>query len=75
MADRLMPVIGLEVTAVGAGLAYRDLLDAWVIDHADAQLAGRVAAELGCRVAVTDTVMTDDRVSAALARAALDLVA
>lgn len=75
MADRLMPVVGLEVTAVGAGTAYAGLLDGWVIDRADASLAGRAESELGARVTVIDTVMTDDRVAAELARAALDLVA
>ncbi|HEX5938542.1 MAG TPA: 2-phospho-L-lactate transferase [Actinomycetota bacterium] len=75
MADRLMPVVGLEVSAVGAGLAYADLLDAWVIDEADAQLAERAHTELGIRVGVTDTVMADDEVAERLSRTALDLIA
>jgi LPPG:FO 2-phospho-L-lactate transferase len=72
MADRLMPVVGLEVSSVGAARAYDGLLDAWVIDRADAHLADRARAELGVPVMVTDTVMTDDDVAAALARTALD---
>ena len=71
MADRLMPVIGLEVSAAGAAKAYEDLLDVWVIDEADARLSGRVLDEVGARVVVTDTVMRDDEVSERLARAAL----
>jgi LPPG:FO 2-phospho-L-lactate transferase len=71
MADRLMPVVGLEVSAVGAAKAYEGLLDAWVIDHADARMAGRVHDEVGARVVVTDTVMRDDEVAERLARAAL----
>ncbi len=71
MADRLMPVVGLEVSAVGAARAYADLLDAWVIDEADARLAGRVRDELGVDVVVTDTVMRDDDVAEQVARAAL----
>ena len=71
MADRLMPVVGLEVSAAGAAKAYEDLLDVWVIDEADARLAGRVQDEVGARVVVTDTVMRDDEVSERLARAAL----
>ena len=71
MADRLMPVVGLEVSAAGAAKAYEDLLDVWVIDEADARLAGRVLDEVGARVVVTDTVMRDDEVSERLARAAL----
>jgi LPPG:FO 2-phospho-L-lactate transferase len=74
MADRLMPVLGLEVSAVGAAHAYDGLLDAWVIDAADARLADRARRELGVAVGVTDTVMTDDGVAAGLARTALELV-
>ena len=74
MADRLMPVVGLEVSAVGAAHAYADLLDAWVIDVADERLADRVRAELAVRVGVTDTVMRDDGIAEALARRALELV-
>jgi LPPG:FO 2-phospho-L-lactate transferase len=71
MADRLMPVVGMEVSAAGAARAYAGLLDAWVIDEADARLASRVR-EMGARVAVTDTVMRDDEVAERLARVALD---
>ena len=69
-----MPVVGLEVTAVGAAHAYRGLLDAWVIDVADERLADRARAELGVPVGVTDTVMRDDAVAEALARTALGLL-
>jgi LPPG:FO 2-phospho-L-lactate transferase len=71
MADRLMPVVGLEVSAVGAARAYDGLLDAWVIDDFDARLAARVRDEVGVRITVTDTVMRDDEVAERLARAAL----
>ncbi|HEV2951726.1 MAG TPA: 2-phospho-L-lactate transferase [Actinomycetota bacterium] len=71
MADRLMPVVGLEVSAVGAARAYEGLLDAWVIDDADARLADRVRDEVGPRVIVIDTVMLDDEIAERLARAAL----
>jgi LPPG:FO 2-phospho-L-lactate transferase len=71
MADRLMPVVGLAVSAAGAARAYEDLLDAWVIDEADALLADRVRDEVGARITVTDTVMRDDEVAERLARAAL----
>jgi LPPG:FO 2-phospho-L-lactate transferase len=74
MADRLMPVVGLEVSAVGAARAYAGLLDAWVIDAADERLADHVRDELGVRVAVTDTVMRDDGIAEAIARRALELV-
>jgi LPPG:FO 2-phospho-L-lactate transferase len=71
MADRLMPVVGLEVSAVGAAAAYRDLLDAWVIDRADDGLVARVREEIGVPAFVTDTVMVDDEVAEQVARTAL----
>ena len=71
MADRLMPVVGLEVSAVGAARAYEGLLDAWVIDEADVRLAGRARDEVGVEVIVTDTVMRDDDVAEQVARSAL----
>jgi LPPG:FO 2-phospho-L-lactate transferase len=71
MADRLMPVVGLEVSAAGAARAYDGLLDAWVIDDADAHLAERVRDDSQTRVAVTDTVMRDDSVAERVARVAL----
>jgi LPPG:FO 2-phospho-L-lactate transferase len=74
MADRLLPAAGLEVTAAGAAAAYDGLLTGWVIDELDRDLHERIAAT-GLRVSVTDTVMTDDDVAEALARAALELVA
>lgn len=74
MADRLMPAAGLEVSAYGAAAAYRDLLDGWVIDRRDASLAARIEADLGMRVAVTDTIMIDDAAAEEIARTALDLV-
>jgi LPPG:FO 2-phospho-L-lactate transferase len=74
MADRLMPVVGLEVSAVGAGRAYEGLLDAWVIDRADEGLSRRARDELGVPIAVMDTVMTDDLVAEGLARTALELL-
>ena len=74
MADRLMPVVGLEVSAVGAGHAYDGLLRGWVIDREDEGLAARAREELGVAVAVTDTVMVDDAVAEQVARTALDLL-
>jgi 2-phospho-L-lactate transferase/gluconeogenesis factor (CofD/UPF0052 family) len=73
MADRLMPVAGVEVTAAGAAECYRGLLGAWVIDEADRGLAERIEAT-GVRVGVTDTIMTDDAAAEALARFALELL-
>jgi LPPG:FO 2-phospho-L-lactate transferase len=74
MADRLMPVAGLEVSALGAARAYEGLLAAWVVDRADDVLVETIAGSLGVRAASTDTVMRDDDVSEALARFALGLL-
>lgn len=73
MADKLMPVAGVEVTAAGAAACYEGLLGAWVIDEVDAALAARVEAT-GVRCGVTDTIMVDDATAEALARFALSLV-
>jgi LPPG:FO 2-phospho-L-lactate transferase len=73
MADRLMPAVGLQVTAAGAAAAYRGLLAAWVIDERDAGLGPAIQADLGIRVGITDTLMTDDRAAERVARAALSL--
>jgi LPPG:FO 2-phospho-L-lactate transferase len=73
MADKLMPVAGVEVTAAGAAECYRGLLGAWVIDEVDRRLAPRIEAT-GVRTGVTDTIMSDDGAAEALARFALDLL-
>lgn len=73
MADKLMPVAGVEVTAAGAATCYAGLLDAWVIDEVDRSLAPRIE-RTGVRVAVTDTIMVDDETATSVARVALDLL-
>jgi LPPG:FO 2-phospho-L-lactate transferase len=73
MADRLMPAVGMELSAFGAAAAYQGLVSAFVIDERDAALADRIRSDLGMRVVVVDTVMVDDSTAERLARAALDL--
>ena len=70
MADRLLPVAGVEVSAAGVGASYaeRGLIGAWVIDETDGTLAPRLE-QAGVRVSVTDTIMVDDAASARLAAA------
>jgi LPPG:FO 2-phospho-L-lactate transferase len=70
MADKLLPVVGVEVTAAGVAELYRELLRGWVIDVADERLAPRIEA-MGIRVAVTDTIMDSDPAAEAVARATL----
>lgn len=73
MADRLMPAVGVEVTAAGAADCYRGLLGAWVIDVVDRHLRRRIE-DTGVRVAATDTIMTGDDEAEAVARVCLDLL-
>ncbi len=73
-ADRLMGPLGMEVSCVGVARAYRDFCSALVIDGGDAVRAPEVEA-LGVHAVVTDTLMRDARVAAALARNTLDAVA
>lgn len=74
MADRLMPAVGMELTAFGAAAAYQGLVGAFVIDEKDRGLADRIRSETGMRVAVVDTIMVDDTIAESVVRAALDLV-
>jgi LPPG:FO 2-phospho-L-lactate transferase len=73
-ADRLLADLGIEASCVGVARAYRDLCAAFVIDDQDAARAPEVQA-LGVRPVVTDTLMTDVGVAAALARETLAAVA
>jgi LPPG:FO 2-phospho-L-lactate transferase len=61
-ADEMLRGLGLEPTAHGVAMLYRDLLDGFVLDVEDAAAAPLVEA-LGLRTLVTETVMrtTDDR--------------
>ena len=72
MAHRLLPVVDTEVSARGVAGLYRQWLDGWVIDRQDSEQAAEVES-LGLRCAVTDTMMDDIEVAAALARTCLDL--
>jgi LPPG:FO 2-phospho-L-lactate transferase len=73
-ADRLMAGLGLDVSCVGVARAYAEFCGTLVIDAGDAGRAGEVEAT-GVRAVVADTLMTDARVAAALARHTLDAVA
>jgi LPPG:FO 2-phospho-L-lactate transferase len=73
-ADRLMDPLGMEVSCVGVARAYRDFCSALVIDAGDASRVPDVEA-LGVHAVVTDTLMRDARIAAALARDTLDAVA
>jgi LPPG:FO 2-phospho-L-lactate transferase len=74
MADKLMPAVGIDVSALGVAHHYRPLLSAWLVDDADAASV-RAVEELGLRCRATDTIMVDDDRAEKVARAALELLA
>jgi LPPG:FO 2-phospho-L-lactate transferase len=65
---KIMGEFGLDPSAAEVARHYGDLLDGFVVDHADAS----VAAALGMRTAVAQTLMTTLAEREALARAVLD---
>ena len=70
-AARLMRDLGHEASVVGVASLYRDVAATLVVDTADASLAGAVEAA-GMACVVTDTVMADPTVAAALAKTTLE---
>ncbi|MGH2488278.1 MAG: 2-phospho-L-lactate transferase, partial [Candidatus Limnocylindria bacterium] len=73
-ADRMLASLGHEVSALGVARMYAGLLDQYVLDEADADLAPDVAA-LGMKPLLAPTVMKTDADRAGLARFLLDAVA
>ena len=72
MADRLLPVVGCRVDAADVAGLYRDLLDGWVLDEADANRAD-AAAEYADHVAVTDTMLAEPDAAQRVAEVVLDV--
>ncbi len=70
-ADRMLAALGEEVSALGVARRYVGLIDAFVIDEADAALVPAVE-RLRMRAVVAPSVMTDDASRAALARVVVD---
>jgi LPPG:FO 2-phospho-L-lactate transferase len=71
-ADRMLASLGHDSSALGVARIYAGVVDALVIDRADAALAGRIE-ELGVRAAVAEAVMTDDADRERLAREVLSV--
>ncbi|HEY4001538.1 MAG TPA: 2-phospho-L-lactate transferase [Candidatus Xenobia bacterium] len=70
-ADQMLVSLGHESSALGVAKLYADILDAFVMDRADAALKPAVEA-LGLRVLVTDTIMRDRTDRLRLAREILE---
>jgi LPPG:FO 2-phospho-L-lactate transferase len=65
-ADRMLASLGQESSALGVARLYAGLIDAFVIDEADAELAPSIE-QLGIAAVVLPTVMRADADQAALA--------
>jgi LPPG:FO 2-phospho-L-lactate transferase len=73
MADRLLPVVGVDVSATGVAQHYGPaLVGGFVIDQIDESARPSIEA-MGFRVGVTDTIMVDDEAAESLATVTLDL--
>jgi LPPG:FO 2-phospho-L-lactate transferase len=70
-ADRMLAALGEEVSALGVARRYVGLVDAFVIDEADASLAPAIE-RLGLDAIVAPSVMSDDASREALARVVLE---
>jgi LPPG:FO 2-phospho-L-lactate transferase len=71
-ADRMLATLGHEATARGVAALYAGLLDRFVMDEADAELAPQIA-ELGMEPVILPTVMGSDEDRARLARSIVEL--
>ena len=72
MADKLLPVVGADVSARGVAALYRDFLNGFVIDVVDGDARDEIE-RLGIVVETTQTMMHTPEDAAALAKATLAL--
>lgn len=66
-ADKLLPVLGAEVSAAGVAKLYADFCTTFVVDDQDQEDAALIEQE-GVGVLVTDTIMSNHAASERLAR-------
>ena len=64
---KIMGELGLEASAAGVAARYGDLLDAYIVDHADAAIGN-----VGARITIAKTLMTSVHDRKTLARLTLD---
>jgi LPPG:FO 2-phospho-L-lactate transferase len=72
-AAKMLAELGHDVSALGVARYYKGLIDGFVLDAVDADLADPVAA-LGMRVRVTDTMMRNDAEKQRLAATTIEFV-
>jgi LPPG:FO 2-phospho-L-lactate transferase len=65
---KMMRELGLEASAAGVAARYGDLLDGYIVDHADADGIGHIRP----RVTIAKTLMTSLEDRETLARVTLD---
>jgi len=70
MADKLLPLVGAEVSAPGVATLYQDFVDGFVIDRVDAAVVSSIEA-LDVEVEVAQTMMHTPEDAAALAKTTL----
>jgi LPPG:FO 2-phospho-L-lactate transferase len=68
---KIMSELGLEVSALSVARHYRDLLDGFILDTADRDMAGQIE-NLGLKVAVCDTIMKSMEDKVRLAKAVIE---
>jgi LPPG:FO 2-phospho-L-lactate transferase len=71
---QMMTDLHLDVSALGVAGVYRDLLDVFVLDQEDVELAGQIAAEFGFRVLFENTRMVSPEKEIALACAVVECI-
>lgn len=71
---KIMAELGLEVSALSIARHYRDLLDGFILDETDRDMAAQVE-NLGPEVTICDTIMKSVADKTRLARAALEFAA
>jgi len=69
-ADRMLPLVGAEVSASGVAGLYKDICGTFVVDRRDSAEAAKVEA-LGMRCIVAETVMDTVEIATSLAREVL----
>jgi LPPG:FO 2-phospho-L-lactate transferase len=72
--DRMLAGLGLEVSATQIARLYADIAEIFILDEQDEAMKPEIE-QLGLRVVVTDTVMSDGSKKQALAKAVLQAVA
>ncbi len=73
-ADKMLRGLGHEVSALGVARLYRDIVGAFVLDHADHRQVAAIEA-LGMRAIVTDTIMSTPVRAARLAQVVMRALA